>query len=146
DDHGLPVKLGSTSWDFEESGRSSDGASELTAIVGKGHGFTTVKPLKLMMKLIQLWLPTDGTVLDPFAGSGTTGHAVLALNSLSGGYRRFIPVEQGRPERGDSYAPALTADRLKRVITGKWANGQGSALESGFTFKVLEKKVAARTL
>lgn len=146
DDLGLPVALGSTSWDFEESGRSSDGARELTAIVGKGHGFTTVKPLKLMMKLIQLWVPSDGTVLDPFAGSGTTGHAALALNSLSGGDRRFILVEQGRPERGDSYARALTADRLKRVVEGKWANGEGSALGGGFTFKTLEKKVDAQTL
>lgn len=146
DDLGLPVELGSTSWDFEESGRSADGAAELSAIVGRGHGFTTVKPLKLMMKLIQLWVPTDGTVLDPFAGSGTTGHAALALNSLSGGDRRFILVEQGRPERGDSYARALTADRLKRVIDGKWANGEGSSLESGFTFKTLEKKVDAKTL
>ncbi|MCF2572865.1 site-specific DNA-methyltransferase [Brevibacterium sp. UCMA 11754] len=146
DDLGLPVELGSTSWDYEESGRSADGASELTAIVGRGHGFTTVKPLKLMMKLIQLWVPTDGTVLDPFAGSGTTGHAVLALNSVSGGDRRFILVEQGRPERGDSYARALTADRLKRVVNGKWDNVKGTSLGSGFTFKTLEKKVDAQTL
>ncbi|WP_129656347.1 site-specific DNA-methyltransferase [Rothia halotolerans] len=142
----LPVELGSTSWDFEESGRSSDGSSELTAIVGKGHGFTTVKPLKLMMKLIQLWVPDRGTVLDPFAGSGTTGHAVLALNSTSGSDRRFILVEQGRPERGDSYARELTADRLARAISGDWANGDGRALGGGFTFKKLEKKVDAKTL
>lgn len=142
----FPVELGSTSWDFEESGRSSDGSSELTAIVGKGHGFTTVKPIKLMMKLLQLWVPDKGVVLDPFAGSGTTGHAVLALNEQSGSDRRFILVEQGRPERGDSYARALTADRLKRVINGNWSNGKGSPLGSGFTFKTLEKKVDAKTL
>ncbi|QGX92489.1 site-specific DNA-methyltransferase [Tatumella sp. TA1] len=142
----VPVELGSTSWDFEESGRSSDGSSELTSVVGKGHGFTTVKPLKLMMKLIQLWAPDQGAVLDPFAGSGTTGHAVLALNHLSGSDRRFILVEQGRPERGDTYARALTAERLKKVIDGNWANGKGHALGGGFTFKMLEKKVDANTL
>lgn len=142
----VPEELGSTSWDFEESGRSSDGSSELTAIVGKGHGFTTVKPIKLMMKLIQLWVPDHGTVLDPFAGSGTTGHAVLALNALSETDRRFILVEQGRPENGDSYAKTLTADRLKRVISGKWANGKGQAVPGGFTFKALEKRVDAKTL
>lgn len=146
DEHDFPEELGSTSWDFKESGRSSDGASELTAIVGKGHAFTTVKPLKLMMKLIQLWAPDSGTILDPFAGSGTTGHAVFALNSLSGSDRRFILVEQGRPERGDSYARALTADRLKRVVEGNWANGEGKALTGGFTFKALEKNVDAKTL
>jgi adenine-specific DNA-methyltransferase len=142
----IPEELGSTSWDFEESGRSSDGSSELTAIVGKGHGFTTVKPLKLMMKLIQLWVPDHGTVLDPFAGSGTTGHAVLALNAMSETDRRFILIEQGRPESGDSYAKTLTADRLKRVISGMWANGKGQSLPGGFTFKVLEKRVDAKTL
>ncbi len=142
----LPDELGSTSWDFEESGRSSDGAAELTAIVGKGHGFTTVKPLKLMMKIIQLWAPDGGAVLDPFGGSGTTGHAVLALNEMSGSDRRFILIEQGRPERGDSYAKTLTADRLARVVNGDWANGQGKPLGGGFTFKLLEKKVDAKTL
>lgn len=142
----FPDELGSTSWDFEESGRSADGAGELTAVVGQGHGFTTVKPLKLMMKLIQLWAPNDGTVLDPFAGSGTTGHAVLGLDAMSGSDRRFILVEQGRPERGDSYARALTADRLARVVSGNWANGKGEALGGGFTFKALEKKVDAKTL
>ncbi|MGQ7263564.1 site-specific DNA-methyltransferase [Vreelandella sp. V005] len=142
----FPVELGSTSWDFEESGRSSDGSSELTSVVGKGHGFTTVKPLKLMMKLIQLWAPDQGTVLDPFAGSGTTGHAVLALNHMSGSDRRFILVEQGRPERGDPYARALTAERLQKVVNGNWFNGKGHALGGGFTFKVLEKKVDSKTL
>lgn len=146
DELDIPEELGSTSWDFEESGRSSDGSSELTAIVGEGHGFATVKPLKLMMKLIQLWVPGHGTVADLFAGSGTTGHAVLALNAMSGTDRRFILVEQGRPERGDSYARALTADRLKRVISGEWANGRGNPAGGGFTFKTLEKKVDAKTL
>lgn len=146
DEMDLPVELGSTSWEYKESGRSADGASELTSVVGKGHGFTTVKPLKLMMKLIQLWVPEGGTVLDPFAGSGSTGHAVLALNSKSGSDRRFILVEQGRPDNGDSYARALTADRLSRVISGDWANGEGQPLGGGFSFKKLEKKVDAKTL
>ncbi len=65
--------LGSTSWDYTESGRTNDGVEELTAIVGSGHGFDTVKPMKLFTKLIQLWCPPGGLVLDPFAGSGTTG-------------------------------------------------------------------------
>ncbi|CAH0197065.1 hypothetical protein SRABI98_01909 [Microbacterium sp. Bi98] len=146
DEMEFPDELGSTSWDFEESGRSADGAGELTAVVGKGHGFTTVKPLKLMTKIIQLWTPNGGTVLDPFAGSGTTGHAVLGLNATSGSDRRFILIEQGRPERGDSYARALTADRLARVVSGDWANEKGVALGGGFSFKTLEKKVDAQTL
>ncbi|WP_270260855.1 DNA methyltransferase [Kocuria marina] len=95
DDYDDPEVLGSTSWDHEESGHSQTGIKELTAVVGPGHGFETVKPLKLISKIVQLWCPPDGLVLDPFAGSGTTAHAVLELNERSGANRRFIMIEQG---------------------------------------------------
>ncbi|MHC5795341.1 site-specific DNA-methyltransferase [Lacisediminihabitans sp. FW035] len=142
-----PDVLGAVSWDHEESGHSQTGVNELTSIVGKGHGFETVKPMSLITKLIQIWCPPTGTVLDPFAGSGTTGHAVLKLNYDQDAERRFILIEQGRPENGDSYAKTLTVDRLKRVISGDWANKKKHpALGGGFTFKTLEKKVDAVTL
>jgi adenine-specific DNA-methyltransferase len=85
-------------------------------------------------------------VLDPFAGSGTTGHAVLSLNVAQGANRRFILVEQGRPDKGDSYARTLTADRLKRVVTGNWASGKGRPLGGGFTYAKLSKQLDAETL
>ena len=142
-----PDVLGDVSWDHEESGHSQTGVNELTAIVGAGHGFETVKPLKLMTKLLQIWCPPNGTVLDPFAGSGTTGHAVWSLNAEQGARRRFILIEQGRPENGDTYAKTLTVDRLKRVIGGTWSEKKKHApLGSGFTFKTLEKRVDAVTL
>ncbi len=147
DDMDGPDLLGAISWDHEESGHSQTGVDELTAIVGAGHGFETVKPMKLMTKIIQIWCPRNGTVLDPFAGSGTTGHAVLALNHEQEADRRFILVEQGRPEYGDSYAKTLTVDRLRRAIEGAWSGRKTRvALGGGFTFKTLEKKVDARTL
>lgn len=139
----LPSELGSVSWDYEESGRSSDGVSELITILGSANGFNTVKPLKLMMKMIQLWCPSDGLVLDPFAGSGTSGHAVLQMNATAGTNRRFILIEQGRPERGDSYARSLLAKRLRRAITGKWAAGSVPPLQAGFRFVALKNKVDA---
>lgn len=147
DDDFETLDLGSVSWEHEESGTSDAGVKELNAVVGRGHGFDTVKPLKLITKIIQLWCPNEGVVLDPFAGSGTTGHAVLKLNSEAGTDRRFILIEQGRPDNGDSYARTLTADRLRRVVEGDWASRKKHiGLGSGFTFKVLEKKVDAKTL
>lgn len=141
-----PDLLGDVSWDHEESGHSQAGVNELTAIVGPGHGFETVKPMKLMTKLIQIWCPPQGTVLDPFAGSGTTGHAVLKLNRDTDSDRRFLLIEQGRPENGDSYAKTLTADRLRRVISGDWRRRKQTPLGGGFTFKGLERRVDRKTL
>lgn len=141
-----PLNLGTTSWAHAESGRSSDGIAELTAVVGPAHGFETVKPLRLFQKIIQLWCPPNGVVLDPFAGSGTTGHAVLLLNNLQEANRRFVLIEQGRPEKGDSYARTLTANRLGRAINGNWADGKGTALGGGFEFRQLTKQVDAAAL
>jgi adenine-specific DNA-methyltransferase len=146
EDYETPLVLDSTSWNHEQSGRSQTGVKELNAIVGTGHGFETVKPLQLFQKVIQLWCPPHGLVLDLFAGSGTTGHAVLALNHLTDADRRFMLIEQGRPDRGDSYARSLTADRLKRVITGNWSNGKGLPLGGGYCFKALTKQVDAEVV
>lgn len=146
DDYEIPEDLGAVSWEHEQSGHSQTGIKELDAIVGPSHGFATVKPLQLFQKIIQLWCPPDGLVLDPFAGSGTTGHAVLAANYLTDGTRRFLLIEQGRPERGDSYAQTLTADRLTRASSGDWVNGKGAPLGGGFGFVKLGKKVDATAL
>lgn len=146
DDHLDPPDIGCTSWESSVSGTSEAGARELSAILGDDHGFETVKPLKLFSKVIQLWCPGDGVVLDPFAGSGTTGHAVLALNHKPGAARRFILVEQGRPDNGDSYARTLLAERLQKVMAGQWANAKGKPLSGGFSFVALDKKVDAAAL
>ncbi|WP_161891927.1 site-specific DNA-methyltransferase [Pseudomonas juntendi] len=134
------IDLGSTSWDYKESGRSADGVAELTAVVGQGHGFSTVKPLKLMTKIIQLWCPPNGIVMDPFAGSGTTAHAVLELNQEADSSRRFILIEQGNTEKGDHYARTLTAERVKRVMSGAWAAEKRKPIPSGFRFIELKRE------
>jgi adenine-specific DNA-methyltransferase len=138
DDEDLDLlELGATSWEWEQSGLSQSGVKELTAIVGQGHAFETVKPLQLWTKLIQLWCPPTGLVLDPFAGSGTTGHAVQLLNVEAETNRAFVLVEQGRPEKGDPYARSLTKDRLQRVFSGDWKTGEREPLGGGFTYQRL---------
>ena len=146
DDFSLPSELGSVSWPHAVSGHSEQGVDELTAIVGRGHEFKTVKPLKLFQRIVNLWSPKDGLVVDPFAGTGTTAHAVLALNGSDGAERRFIMIEQGRPERGDSYARTLTSKRLQRAVSGRWANRKGTPLGSGFEFVTLARAVDADAL
>jgi adenine-specific DNA-methyltransferase len=62
--------------------------------------------------VLQLATNEDSIILDSFAGSGTTAHAVLSLNHKDGGNRRFILVEC------EDYADTLTAERVRRVING----------------------------
>jgi adenine-specific DNA-methyltransferase len=139
--------IGPVSWAASESGRSREGVEELEEIIGKGHGFETVKPLSLTRKIIQLWCPPNGLVLDPYAGSGTTAHAVLELNAETGADRRFIMVEQGAPETGDKYARTLTWERLNNAATGKRPNGnQAEPLGGGFEYRLLTRTIDARTV
>lgn len=140
EDYDTPLEIESQSWDHEESGHSQTGINELDAVVGKGHDFKTVKPLRLIKKIIQIWCKPDGLVLDPFAGSGTTGHAVVELNAESGADRNFILIEQGNTEKGDHYARSLTAERVRRVITGEYASGKRDPLPGGFRFIELKKE------
>lgn len=139
EDYDAPLEIDSQSWDHEDSGHSQAGIHELDAVVGKGHDFKTVKPLRLIKKIIQIWCRPDGIVLDPFAGSGTTGHAIIELNAETAAKRRFILIEQGNAETGDHYAKTLTAERVKRVITGNWASGKREPLEGGFRFNELRR-------
>lgn len=144
--------MGAMSWLASMSGRSRDGREELDAILGRGHGFDTVKPLKLFKKIVNLWCPPRGIVMDPFAGSGTTAHAVLELNAEAEAKRKFVLIEQGRPDKGDPYARTLTAERTRRVIEGKRVNNEGQLVQSsnglpgGFRYQRLMQRVNAEAL
>ena len=146
------TEIGSQSWEYTESGHSQTGITELNSIRGPDHGFDTVKPLKLFQKIIQLWCPENGYVLDPYAGSGTTAHAVLELNYINDTNRKFILIEQGSPERGDKYAKTLTSTRIKRAITGERVDKNGNVsvlappLGGGFTFQTLTRTVDSKTI
>lgn len=135
-----PSRIDDVSWLRAMSGRSRDGVEELDALLGRGHGFETVKPLKLFKKIIQIWCPPEGLVMDPFSGSGTTAHAVLELNAESDANRSFVLIEQGRPNKRDDYARTLTAVRVKRAITGERVAKDGTIsiaadpLPGGFRF------------
>lgn len=140
EDYETPLQIDSQSWDHEQSGHSQAGINELDAVVGKGHEFRTVKPLRLFKKITQIWCRPGGIILDPFAGSGTTAHAILDLNRETGADRRFILVEQGNDEKGDHYAKTLTADRVRRVISGDWKTGKREPLGGGFQFVELQRQ------
>ncbi|MCE2724972.1 MAG: site-specific DNA-methyltransferase [Betaproteobacteria bacterium] len=75
------------------SGTAEHGKVLLNQIVGGNHNFDSVKPLGLIEYLLRFATQPDSIILDSFAGSGTTGHAVLALNAKDGGKRKFVLVQ-----------------------------------------------------
>ncbi|MBW1615328.1 MAG: hypothetical protein JRJ49_02100 [Deltaproteobacteria bacterium] len=74
--------------------------------------FSTPKPIRLIKSLLRIATNSDDIILDSFAGSGTTAHAVLDLNARDGGNRNFILIEC------EDYADNITAERIRRVIKG----------------------------
>jgi adenine-specific DNA-methyltransferase len=90
---------------------TSHGTAELGEIMDT-KSFAFPKPSALVSKLVEQASDKDSIILDSFAGSGTTAHAVLALNKEDGGNRRFVLVEC------EDYADSITAERVRRVIKG----------------------------
>ena len=96
---------------FYEIGTTTDAANEQKLIFGD-KALDNSKPVDVVRRVLAIGAPKDSVILDSFAGSGTTAHAVLALNREDGGNRRFILVEC------EDYADRITAERVRRVING----------------------------
>jgi adenine-specific DNA-methyltransferase len=108
-----------------ESVFTRTGTGEIDSIFGE-RIFEFPKPSELIRDFIEQSTDSDSIVLDMFAGSGTTAHAVLRQNNLDGGKRRFILVEC------EDYAEKLTAERVKRVIKGV-KSGKDLELQKGLS-------------
>ena len=98
---------------------------------GSFAGFDTEKNVLLIQRIID-WIVHPGEiVLDSFAGSGTTAHAVLNMNKADGGNRKFICIEMM------DYADTITAERVKRVING-YGEGKKTVDGTGGNFSYYE--------
>jgi adenine-specific DNA-methyltransferase len=97
---------------LDDVGSTSTGTDEIKEIFGKPV-FDHPKPTTLVKRLLVMANTKESDIiLDSFAGSGTTAHAVLDLNKEDGGNRKFILVEC------EDYADSITAERVRRVING----------------------------
>lgn len=113
-------------WSFlsaNDVGSALKGKEELNNIMGYDVGFDTVKPSKLIKELI-LHFKSDSTILDFFAGSGTTLHAIMQLNNEDGGFRKCILVNNNE----NSICQEITYGRNKRVING-YTSSEGEDIE-----------------
>lgn len=115
--------------------KSQSGARELDEILGE-RVFAFPKPIQVVQRVIDYCAPPGCLVLDSFAGSGTTAHAVLRQNAEDGGNRRFILVEMDK-----AIAENITSARVRKVIGGhKKPDGtEVLGLGSGFRFARLGK-------
>ncbi len=116
------------------TGMNQEGGKLLQKIFGT-KTFSYPKPVSLVKSLVRSATRGDDLVMDSFAGSGTTGHAVLQMNKEDGGNRRFILVEMD-----ENISKNITAERLKRVSQGyEWKDQKGNkkkeeGLGGGFRF------------
>ncbi len=129
------VKQGTTSmtiWKYTEVGHNQDAKQQIKDIFyDVKFPFDTPKPYMLIEKILHLATDKNSIILDSFAGSGTTAHAVLNMNKQDGGNRRFILVEM------EDYAESITAERVRRVING-YGNGKDAADGVGGSFSFYE--------
>jgi adenine-specific DNA-methyltransferase len=122
-----------------DCGNTNEGTEEVQRIMGSAP-FIFPKPRSLIENLVEQATDEGDIVLDSFAGSGTTGHAVLSLNHIDGKRRQFILVEID-----PDIASEITSERLRRVISGyQYSNAQGltvqvEGLGGGFSYCALSE-------
>ena len=139
----VPIDL----WDYKTSGTTDDGGNEVKALFDGVAVFDNPKPTKLIRRMLGLATSPNGEdiVLDFFAGSGSTGHAVWLENAEDGGNRRFILVQL--PERVDSPSgetiDKITCERLRRA--SKQMKKKGITLDLGFQVYRADSPALARS-
>ena len=129
-----------TIWLREEVGDNQEAKQGIKQIFSDDV-FATPKPTRLLERILEIGADSNALILDSFAGSGTTAHAVLKANAKDNaeaagtGNRRFILVE------GEDYADTLTAERVRRAIKGyAWEGTQRETLlEEKITFTQFKK-------
>ena len=122
-------KLPTNFWPYDDTGHTDEAKKELMSIFSGKAPFDTPKPSRLLQYVLQIMGDPNAIILDSFAGSGTTAHAVLNMNKQDGGHRRFILVEMM------DYADSITAERVKRVIDGYGEEKKAvEGTDGGFSF------------
>jgi len=140
DEESLPI----TWWDEKGYASANYGASELKELFSeKEFDFSKAKRLVLDSIMASGMKSDNTTALDYFAGSGTTGHAIIALNRQDQGKRKYILVEQGE------YFDTVLKPRIQKVVySAEWKDGKAIASLTGIShaFKVLKIKSYEDTL
>lgn len=129
-----------TWWSHTEYGNNQEAKKEILALFGDSEPFSTPKPVKLLKQIIIISTSNknDYLILDYFAGSGTTAHAILNLNKDDEGTRKYIVVEM------DDYFHSVTKPRIEKIaFASEWQDGKPVAGSTGqshiFKYQTLEQ-------
>ncbi len=111
-----------TWWPHEEVGHTDEARKEIQTLFGTQTAFDTPKPVRLIERVLQIGAPgKDDLVVDFFAGSGTTAHAVHKMNAADGGRRRCVLVSntEATPEAPEkNLCRDVCAARVRKAIEG----------------------------
>ena len=139
-----------TLWTYDEAGHTDSARREIKEIFhDKEAPFENPKPVGLIRRLLQVGAGKDAIILDSFAGSGTTGQAVLELNKEDGGNRKFILVQCGEYDKKKketvNVTNEITAERIRRAIKGLPQAKKNEKLKKGlggsFAYCVLGEEI-----
>jgi adenine-specific DNA-methyltransferase len=141
-------RLPETVWDISNAANATE---ELKNIMNGKCPFTSPKPLELIKEILIISSKKNSIVLDFFAGSGTTGHAVMDLNRIDGGSRKFImcDINEKTLSTPNGIVNDVTSKRLKRIMSGhcydgslnyKWLEQNKPYYDNLYVFDVSEKK------
>jgi adenine-specific DNA-methyltransferase len=128
-----------TWWPHEEVGHTDEARKEIQSIFGTQTAFETPKPVRLIERILRIATRPGDLILDFFAGSGTTAHAVMKLNAEDGGDRRYILVsstEATADAPDKNLCRDVCAERVRRVARG-YVNRKGESvpgLGGGFAY------------
>jgi hypothetical protein len=112
-----------TIWTYQEVGHTQDAKKEVLKILGGMEVPLTPKPVDLIQRICWIGSEPGDIILDSFAGSGTTAHAILRMNAEGKGDRTFVLVQQPYDTKGNeaehiNICESITAERACRVIKG----------------------------
>jgi adenine-specific DNA-methyltransferase len=109
-------------WDHSQFGSNQQASAELQALFGYSNVYANPKPVKLIESILRISTGPDDIVMDFFAGSGTTAHAVLSMRRKGEGNRKYILVEMG-----DSFEEVILRRMKKVTFSSNWKDGKPTA-------------------
>jgi len=135
-----------TIWKYDDVGHNQEGKKEVNSLFPESAVFETPKPIRLLKRILHLSTKNNSTILDFFAGSGTTAHAVMQLNAEDGGNRRCISVQIDEPtdKKSEAYKAGyktifeITQARIERAAAK--IKNDNPDYKGDLGFKIFETK------